>query len=190
MNTLWLRTKTATKQTTPMWGLLSALVKLDRGEGVIASWEPDCSPQMIMTNSDYAAEPELGEDQPDHTWIKLLNFAHLLPPPQFFYLNLKSMSVPWRHSWGCWTPFISSSFLSCSQLIVSLINMLDDSCLTISTLGALDFVLKLKPEEDFWLGLKEAAWDFGHPSSPLSFDGSQCYCWIQMLDIRRFGVTL
>lgn len=58
------------------------MVSLDPGAEVTTSWEPDCSPQMMtMTNSEYDAEAELSEDQPDYTWIRLLNFVDLLPLP-------------------------------------------------------------------------------------------------------------
>lgn len=43
----------------------------------------------------------------------------------------------------------SHFFLFLSQLIVSLINILDDGCLTVSTLGILAFALELKAVVDF-----------------------------------------
>lgn len=43
----------------------------------------------------------------------------------------------------------SHSFLFLSQLIVSLINILDDGCLTVSILGILAFTLELKAVVDF-----------------------------------------
>jgi hypothetical protein len=98
VTTLWQGTETTPKEQQNLAGQtippneekLPTMMRLHPGAGIIMSWEPDCSPQ-VMTVIITSPEPSKNKDwdndqqQPHWTtgtylWLWLLNYAYFLSP--------------------------------------------------------------------------------------------------------------